>query len=473
MRSRRSLLILVALLHCIDTAAQTHIGISLNIGNRQRFDPGSKGFSKALAPSGSLFINQKKTLKNEWKVQYGATVGIVPYKLNVIGIDTITATDSGVYPFPDYSTLFISADLQPGRQISIGKNKNLLIALGGGLTYYVSFFPTTTYQIGVTDNNESFTVFKGQMDAPANTYSLFGKAAAYYQISNSFTVGAEYVHHMKSASEGTYTFYHTKTPQSGRIEVYQREFRFTLSHRLGNKKKKQTEKDAKDDKSHASSGHLNTYLGIEGAHTNDLFTVMDNGNSLRTVPLPNVLGGISIRREINTRLFLETGLLVKPYWQGFGFKNIAVYNTTLSFDAWLIPLRVGYKIKFVKGFFLVPTAGVTLGINPSVSLAGGYGHGTLRSGSTTIEYDYEDNEDVNRYFILAQPSISLEKEIFKTLLLCIYVNRGFGFNKVTQLDISYSVNNSAPISGRGQTNGDYWSYGLRLKYPISKIWMKK
>ena len=166
MRSGRSLLILVALLHCINTAAQTHIGISLNIGNRQQFDPDSKGFSKALAPSGSLFINQKKTLKNEWKVQYGATVGIVPYKLNVIGIDTITATDSGVYPFPDYSTLFISADLQPGRQISIGKNKNLLIALGGGLTYYTSFFPTTTYQIEVTDNNESFTVFKGKMDAP-------------------------------------------------------------------------------------------------------------------------------------------------------------------------------------------------------------------------------------------------------------------------------------------------------------------
>jgi hypothetical protein len=112
-----------------------------------------------------------------------------------------------------------------------------LIGAGGGATFYASAFPVTRYgvHIGFPDNTE-VTVFEARMTAPANAYSLFWKIAAYYDISGSFVVGPEYVHHTKPAADGTYSFYHARTPQSGNIRVYQRELRLALSYRLHQRK---------------------------------------------------------------------------------------------------------------------------------------------------------------------------------------------------------------------------------------------
>lgn len=234
MNSIRPFLIGVVLLGCLNGFAQTHFGISLNVGNRQKYYPDSKGFGTGLAPSGSLFVYQKWTIKKVWTIFAGTTTGVVGYNVKVIGADTITNTSLAA-PFTDYSTIFLSLDILPGRQFFIG-NHSLVIGAGGGVTGFASLTPTLSTSVGIanTDNNDVTLLYKGYMTAPANTISAFWKAATYYEINAHFKVGMEYVHHAKHFAEGTYEFYHTETPQAGTIKVYQREFRLVFSYNLQN-----------------------------------------------------------------------------------------------------------------------------------------------------------------------------------------------------------------------------------------------
>ena len=83
-------------------------------------------------------------------------------------------------------------------------------------------------------NNDLVSLFEATMTSPASDYSLLWKAGAYYALSTAFSVGLEYVYHKDPASEGAYAFYHTRTPHSGVIKIYQREFRFGVFYKLGN-----------------------------------------------------------------------------------------------------------------------------------------------------------------------------------------------------------------------------------------------
>lgn len=219
-------------------------------------------------------------------------------------------------------------------------------------------------------------------------------------------------------------------------------------------------------------GQNKTYFGLEFSLANDIFKISDNGNYLIKIPLINGQGELKLRQEIRRNLFIETGLIMKYYQQGFGFKSIPYYGSSSGDPSWIIPLRFGFKLNILKEkIYLVPVVGYSFGINPPYGNGLGYGNPT--SSSTTIDYDYTENPNVSRYFSLLQTGIGFEFKLFKTLLFSISTNYYGGFRETTHLDINYTVNNSNQTTGTAISKGEFWCVSTGLKYPISNFWTKK
>jgi hypothetical protein len=223
---------------------------------------------------------------------------------------------------------------------------------------------------------------------------------------------------------------------------------------------------------HSANGQNKTYFGLEFSVANDLYKIDDTGEYLISIPLINGNGGFNVRHEISKRLFIETGLILKYYWEGFGFKTIPYYSSISSENSWIIPLRFGtYLNLYKKKIHFVPIIGYSFVINPAFGY--GLGYGTQRSGATVIKYDYTENPDVSRYFSLLQTGLGFEFTIFKTVLFSISTNYYTGFTKIIQLDINYTVNNTSEMAGTAISKGEFWCVSTGLKYPISNFWQNK
>jgi hypothetical protein len=222
----------------------------------------------------------------------------------------------------------------------------------------------------------------------------------------------------------------------------------------------------------SAPGQNKTYFGLEFSVANDIYKITDNGDYLINVPLVNAIGGFNLRQEINRYIFVETGLILKYYWQGFGFKTIPYYGSSSSDPSWIIPVRLGFNFNLYKAkIYLVPVLGYSQGINPSFGY--GSGSGKQTSSTTTITYNYTENPDVSRYFPLLQTGIGFEFKLFKTLLFSISTNYYSGFKNTTHLDINYTVNNSNQTTGTAISKGQFWCVSTGLKYPISNFWTMK
>jgi len=229
--TRWFLLLTVLLCNSIIVHAQMDIGLLISVGNRQEYT-NSQGFKSALAPSLAVSLIKNGTLNNQWTFRYGLVAGVMGYKLNVIMIDTLGA-NGDVSPFPEYSTIFGSAEFLLGRRFSVF-NHDLLIGGGVGMTTYISSTPTSLYNVEVLlPNNNLVSLFEARMNSPATRFSMLWKVALYYKLNSFLSASFEYIHHNDPAAEGTYIFYHTTKPLSGQINVYQREFRIGVFYTLG------------------------------------------------------------------------------------------------------------------------------------------------------------------------------------------------------------------------------------------------
>src|SRR5690242_17240619 len=161
-------------------------------------------------------------------------------------------------------------------------------------------------------------------------------------------------------------------------------------------------------------GQKKTYFGLEFSVANDIYKITDDGGYLFNVPLINGVGGLNLRQEINRHLFVETGLILKYYQQGLGFKTIPYYTSSSTDPSLIIPLRFGLNLNLYKGkIYLVPVVGYSFVINMLYGYGYGYGyspgyssyHGKQTSATTTIDYDIREYYDLSRYFSLLQTGI--------------------------------------------------------------------
>ena len=139
-----------------------------------------------------------------------------------------------------------------------------------------------------------------------------------------------------------------------------------------------------------------TYFGLEFSVANDIYRIDDNGDYLMAVPIINPLGGFNVRQDLTRNIFIETGLILKYYEEGFGFRTIPYYGSSSSDNSWIIPLRAGLILNLYKNrIYFVPVVGFSFCINPPFGYGLGYGRQT--SGTTVVIYNYTDYPDVTRY----------------------------------------------------------------------------
>jgi hypothetical protein len=217
----------------------------------------------------------------------------------------------------------------------------------------------------------------------------------------------------------------------------------------------------------------NTYFGVEGALTHDVYEYIDNGSLLKTPALITGYFGISIRQDISPTLFVETGLLRKPYDEGIAFKTSGGYSSGNAINCWLIPLRLATRINLNRQrLHLVPVIGYSLGINSDYGYGDGGVGGYEIAGQDTVHFAVYSKLSLRRTYPLLQTGLGVEFVLFRTLLASVSANYYTGFKNLIEQDISYT-HNSVPNTGKGLSKGEMASFGLALKYPVSQLWRHK
>lgn len=220
------------------------------------------------------------------------------------------------------------------------------------------------------------------------------------------------------------------------------------------------------------SSQNRTYFGVEAGIGNDIFKITDSDDYLKTIPLPSGQWGLNLRHEIGRRFFVESGVIIRYYSEGFGFKTIPTEGSSSDDASFLIPIRFGFNVNLFKDKIrFVPVIGYTFGIDTPYGY--GVGYGTSESSTTVINYSYTENPNSSRYFSLLQGGVSLEFLLFKTVLFSVSTSYYFGFNTITRLDINYTINNSSVMTGTATNKGEFFYVGAGLKYPISNFWIKE
>jgi hypothetical protein len=218
-----------------------------------------------------------------------------------------------------------------------------------------------------------------------------------------------------------------------------------------------------------ASAQRNTHFGVEAAVTHDVYDYIDKGSLLKTPALLSGYYGISIRQDLTSTLFLETGLLRKSYAEGIGFNTSSGYSSSEAIRGWLIPLRMGTRINLNKQkLYLVPVVGFSLGINSDYGYGDGGGGGYEMTAKDTVYYSVYSKLSLRRSFPLLQTGLGAEFVLLRTALVSLSANYYTGFKNLIEQDISYT-HNSRPNTATGLSKGDMLAFGLAVKYPVSNL----
>ncbi|MCF8232748.1 MAG: hypothetical protein K9J27_11220 [Bacteroidales bacterium] len=223
-------------------------------------------------------------------------------------------------------------------------------------------------------------------------------------------------------------------------------------------------------------GQRSTFFGFGGALNYDVYEFTDPGNMLRETTLPAGSWGFFIGQEISEFLMLETGFVQKEYWEGYSY-NVESPNLGYggsSFIAYQFPLRLKSKINLKKKrITLNPVIGVHYSINMDYGYGLGYGGGTLQTEDIKISTTYTEDVNLKKSFLLLETGLQLEFVMLKDFL--VGVNAGYlnGFDKVSQIEYDYGVNDGELQKAYAHNNGSYWNFGLAVSYRVSDFWLKE
>jgi hypothetical protein len=219
----------------------------------------------------------------------------------------------------------------------------------------------------------------------------------------------------------------------------------------------------------------NTYIGLEAAANNDVYDIIDNGSLLKKVPLITGYFGLNIRQDISSTVFLETGLLRKYYDEGIGFKCSSSYTEGNAINVWLIPLRLGVRLKLLnlrkQKLYFVPVIGFAFGINSDYGYGDGGEGGSQTMAHDTISYSVYSKLSLRRTFPLLQTGMGVEFALLRSVIITVNANYYTGFKNLIEQNIEYT-HNSVSNTAKGLSKGEIMSFGLSAKYPISYIWRK-
>lgn len=223
-------------------------------------------------------------------------------------------------------------------------------------------------------------------------------------------------------------------------------------------------------------GQRSTYFGFTGALNYDVYEFTDPGNTFKEIPLSGGSGGLIIGQEVSDFLILETGFMQKEYWEGYGYtaeEGSSLGTASNSYISYQIPLRLKSKINLKKNkITLYPLIGLNFSINADYGYGLGYGTGRYQTGEITIINSYTEDVNLKKTFLLLETGLQLGFVMKKDFL--ITVNAGYlnGFDKVSQIEHNYSVNDGEMQKAYAHSNGSYWNFGVGLSYRVSRFWLK-
>ena len=216
----------------------------------------------------------------------------------------------------------------------------------------------------------------------------------------------------------------------------------------------------------------NTYLGAEAAATLDFYELDDRiGKQLKNTPPLSGLWGFTVRQDIRKKYFVETGILLKSYYESIGFKSFGGTGGGEEIRAMLVPVRLGRRLNLKKEkLFLIPVLGYVYGNNLDYGYGDGGSGGSVGSPSGP-NYSYVAPGYYKlKNFSLIQAGIGLERKIGKALLVSFSSYYYHGFKTLIDQHIVYTVNGSTEAPARKESKGSFLSFGLGIKYAVSNIW---
>ena len=209
-----------------------------------------------------------------------------------------------------------------------------------------------------------------------------------------------------------------------------------------------------------------TYIGIESGVTNDQFEFFDDGDLMVSIPLNSFRGGVIVGHSFGDLFSLETGFFLKNYTEGFGFEMpmFRGTSTSSSIRTWQIPFRIKPRVKlFSDNLFFTPTIGFHYCINRDHLLRNernSLGH------SNFINYQYDADYTRSRTFLLLETGLGLEMNLFRSVRLNFTMSYFTGFQKVVEIDMTYTAFDGPDIMARGHSKGEYVSASLGVHIPI-------
>lgn len=110
---------------CIDTTAQSFLGLSINYGDKLRFTPNYPGLLlKRNSFSPTLVYSNQKKFQSDFAVIFGGQVGVAGYQLIPVLRDTLGPSGDHS-PFVDYGIFVSRLELHPVRCFILEKENCL------------------------------------------------------------------------------------------------------------------------------------------------------------------------------------------------------------------------------------------------------------------------------------------------------------------------------------------------------------
>ena len=220
------------------------------------------------------------------------------------------------------------------------------------------------------------------------------------------------------------------------------------------------------------------YIGFEVGATKDIYEFSGNENHITPAQWHNATWGLTLRKDLNDFISLETGITWKSYYEGYTFHFLTPVisgsssHISNSYTSWQIPLRIRSKIHLSKDkVFLTPILGYQWCIAsnniPSVSTSQTSINDFMVSSSNTTTFDSE------RTFSLLETGLGLEFRILKKAIFTASASYFTGFKKVMNLDIAYEINDEPITHANMYSKGEYRSFTFGVRYMISDLWSKK
>lgn len=222
-------------------------------------------------------------------------------------------------------------------------------------------------------------------------------------------------------------------------------------------------------------GQNRTYIGLEVGPKFEVYQSVDNGDALYTQPFfYSPIYGLTIGQEINPHFTVETGMYLNNYGESYRIEGENGYQAGDGLLVYQIPLRLKARLDLIKEkLSLVTTVGYTIAINTDYGSSGS-GSG-FTSSTNPLFTDSIRTEDISDYsfqktYGLLETGLALEYQFNNSFILSLAGNYMTGFGRISQLDVTYKINNEPEQTGTVFSNGDYFSVVVGLKYPISNLW---